>query len=165
MSGLCTSSLTGIFLDIFLPTCSLLWIALSLALWHCESEWWDREARIYPGPVLTSGLAWNTALHNNELEAELWIVNIKVLQWLIIFIIRFLGVVGHHEDSFPVEKLDVNTTGELVASISHDNRWGTVGIEYRHHAKTRPGLNLAPWTMQLWSAGVHLALLAIKELL
>ena len=36
-------------------------------------------------------------------------------------------MVGHHEDSFPVEKLDVNTTGELVASISHDNRWGTVG--------------------------------------
>ena len=35
---------------------------------------------------------------------------------------RFLGVVGHHEDSFPVEKMDVNTTGELVASISHDNR-------------------------------------------
>ena len=35
---------------------------------------------------------------------------------------RFLGVVGHHEDSFPVEKLDVNNSGELVASISHDNR-------------------------------------------
>ena len=38
---------------------------------------------------------------------------------------RFLGVVGHHEDAFPVERLDVNSTGELVASTSHDNRSGT----------------------------------------
>ena len=39
---------------------------------------------------------------------------------------RFLGVVGHHEDEFPIERLDVNTTGEIVASISHDNRWVTL---------------------------------------
>ena len=35
---------------------------------------------------------------------------------------RFLGVVGHHEQEFPVERLDVNTSGEIIASISHDNR-------------------------------------------
>ena len=35
---------------------------------------------------------------------------------------RFLGVVGHHEQEFPVERLDVNTSGVIIASISHDNR-------------------------------------------
>ena len=39
--------------------------------------------------------------------------------------VRFLGVIGHHEDEFPIERLDVNTTGEVVASISHDNRFDT----------------------------------------
>jgi len=24
---------------------------------------------------------------------------------------RFLGIIGHHEDEFPIERLDVNTTG------------------------------------------------------
>jgi len=53
---------------------------------------------------------------------------------------RFLGVVGHHEDSFPVEKLDVNTTGELVASISHDNRvkfWNVAYLEEMDYDKTK----------------------------
>ena len=36
---------------------------------------------------------------------------------------RFLGVIGHHEDEFPVEKIDVNTSGEIIASVSHDNRY------------------------------------------
>merc|ERR1712198_65601 len=57
---------------------------------------------------------------------------------------KFLGVVGHHEDSFPVEKLDVNTTGELVASISHDNRvkfWNVAYLEEMDYNKTKkPGI-------------------------
>ena len=33
---------------------------------------------------------------------------------------RFLGVVGHHR--FPVERLDISTCGQLIASSSHDGR-------------------------------------------
>jgi len=58
---------------------------------------------------------------------------------------RFLGVVGHHEDSFPVEKLDVNTTGELVGSISHDNRvkfWNVAYLEEMDYDKTKKPLIL-----------------------
>jgi hypothetical protein len=40
----------------------------------------------------------------------------------ILLFVRFL----HHEDEFPIERLDVNTTGEIVASISHDNRFDTL---------------------------------------
>lgn len=53
---------------------------------------------------------------------------------------RFLGVVGHHEDNFPIEKLDVNTTGELVGSISHDNRvkfWNVAYLEEMDYDKTK----------------------------
>ena len=35
---------------------------------------------------------------------------------------RFLGVVGHHEGELPIEKMDVSSSGEVIASISHDNR-------------------------------------------
>ena len=35
---------------------------------------------------------------------------------------RFLGVVGHHEGELPIEKMDVSGSGEVIASISHDNR-------------------------------------------
>ena len=35
---------------------------------------------------------------------------------------RFLGVVGHHEGELPIEKMDVSGSGEMIASISHDNR-------------------------------------------
>jgi len=57
---------------------------------------------------------------------------------------RFLGVIGHHEDEFPVEKLDVNTTGELVASISHDQRvkfWNVSYLEEMDYNKQKkPGI-------------------------
>jgi len=57
---------------------------------------------------------------------------------------RFLGVVGHHEDEFPIERLDVNTTGEIVASISHDNRvkfWNVQYLEEMDYNKQRkPGI-------------------------
>jgi len=53
---------------------------------------------------------------------------------------RFLGVVGQHEDDLPVEILDVNTSGELVASGSHDNRvkfWNVQYLEEMDYDKTR----------------------------
>jgi len=57
---------------------------------------------------------------------------------------RFLGVVGHHEDQFPIEKLDVNTSGEYIASISHDNRvkfWNVSYLEEMDYDKTKkPGI-------------------------
>jgi len=57
---------------------------------------------------------------------------------------RFLGVVGHHEDEFPIEKLDVNTNGEIVASLSHDNRvkfWNVQYLEEMDYNKQRkPGV-------------------------
>ncbi len=43
---------------------------------------------------------------------------------------RFVGAVGHHEGRFPVEKLDVSSTGELVASISHDQMVKFWNISY-----------------------------------
>lgn len=57
---------------------------------------------------------------------------------------RFLGVIGHHEDEFPIERLDVNTTGEIVASISHDNRvkfWNVTYLEEMDYNKQKkPGI-------------------------
>eukprot|EP00092_Neocalanus_flemingeri_P023196 GFUD01025153.1.p1 GENE.GFUD01025153.1~~GFUD01025153.1.p1 ORF type:complete len:471 (-),score=144.87 GFUD01025153.1:1127-2539(-) len=57
---------------------------------------------------------------------------------------RFLGVVGHHEDEFPIERLDVNTSGEIVASISHDNRvkfWNVTYLEEMDYDKQKkPGI-------------------------
>jgi len=57
---------------------------------------------------------------------------------------RFLGVVGHHEQEFPVERLDVNTSGEIIASISHDNRvkfWNVRYLEEMDYNKTKkPGV-------------------------
>jgi len=57
---------------------------------------------------------------------------------------RFLGVIGHHEDEFPIERLDVNTTGEIVASISHDNRvkfWNVTYLEEMDYEKQKkPGI-------------------------
>jgi len=57
---------------------------------------------------------------------------------------RFLGVIGHHEDEFPIERLDVNTTGEIVASVSHDNRvkfWNVTYLEEMDYNKQKkPGI-------------------------
>jgi len=57
---------------------------------------------------------------------------------------RFLGVIGHHEDEFPIERLDVNTTGEIVASVSHDNRvkfWNVTYLEEMDYNKQKkPGV-------------------------
>jgi len=57
---------------------------------------------------------------------------------------RFLGVIGHHEDEFPIERLDVNTSGEIVASISHDNRvkfWNVTYLEEMDYEKQKkPGI-------------------------
>ena len=35
-------------------------------------------------------------------------------------------MIEHHEDEFLIERLYVNTTGEIVASIRHDNRFETL---------------------------------------
>lgn len=35
---------------------------------------------------------------------------------------RFLGIVGHHDQEFPIEKLDVSRKGDLIASTSHDQK-------------------------------------------
>ena len=31
-------------------------------------------------------------------------------------------MVGHHEGELPIEKMDVSGSGEVIASISQDNR-------------------------------------------
>ena len=43
---------------------------------------------------------------------------------------RFVGTVGHHRGGFGVERLDVNGTGETVASVSHDHRVKFWNIQY-----------------------------------
>jgi len=58
---------------------------------------------------------------------------------------RFCGVVGQHEGDFPVERLDVNTSGEIVASVSHDNRvkfWNVQYLEEMDYDKTRKPMGL-----------------------
>jgi hypothetical protein len=52
--------------------------------------------------------------------------------FLIVVFARFLGVTGHHEDEFLIERLDVNNNGEIVASISHDNRFETIASDDTH---------------------------------
>jgi len=57
---------------------------------------------------------------------------------------RFLGVIGHHEDEFPIVRLQVNTTGKMVASIGQDNRvrfWNVTYLEEMDYNKQkRPGI-------------------------
>jgi len=53
---------------------------------------------------------------------------------------RFVGTVGHHEDHFPIEKLDVSAEGDTVASISHDQRvkfWNIKYLEQMDYKKTQ----------------------------
>ena len=53
---------------------------------------------------------------------------------------RFVGTVGHHEDHFPVEKLDVSAEGDMIASISHDQRvkfWNIKYLEQMDYKKTQ----------------------------
>ena len=59
---------------------------------------------------------------------------------------RFLGTVGHHHgDSgrpvdFPIEKLDVSGSGDIIASTSHDQRvkfWNIAYLEKMEYQKTK----------------------------
>lgn len=53
---------------------------------------------------------------------------------------RFIGTIGHHEDQFPVEKIDVSAEGDLVATISHDQKvkfWNIKYLEDMDYKKTR----------------------------
>nr|ALS04485.1 WD repeat-containing protein 55 [Acartia pacifica] len=53
---------------------------------------------------------------------------------------RFIGQVGHHEGGMPIEKLEVNGEGNLIASIGHDNRvkfWNISFLEKINYAKKR----------------------------
>eukprot|EP00096_Caligus_rogercresseyi_P010343 TRINITY_DN3732_c0_g1_i1.p1 TRINITY_DN3732_c0_g1~~TRINITY_DN3732_c0_g1_i1.p1 ORF type:complete len:475 (-),score=51.58 TRINITY_DN3732_c0_g1_i1:183-1490(-) len=53
---------------------------------------------------------------------------------------RFFGVIGHHDSSFPIEKMDVSSTGELISSISHDQKvkfWNIKFLEERNYNKTK----------------------------
>jgi len=57
---------------------------------------------------------------------------------------RFLGVVGQHEQELPIERMDVSSSGEFIASISHDNRvkfWNVSYLEEMDYNKTKkPGI-------------------------
>ena len=53
---------------------------------------------------------------------------------------RFLGTVGHHDGGYPVERLDVSASGELVASMSHDSKikfWNISYLENMNYDKTK----------------------------
>jgi len=53
---------------------------------------------------------------------------------------RFVGAVGHHELGFGVERVDVSATGELVASISHDQKvkfWNISFLEEIDYLKSK----------------------------
>ena len=64
--------------------------------------------------------------------------------FLIVVFARFLGVTGHHEDEFLIERLDVNNNGEIVASISHDNRFETIASDDTMQ------LLISTWLNALW---------------
>merc|ERR1712240_382353 len=58
---------------------------------------------------------------------------------------RFLGVVGQHEQELPIERMDVSSSGEFIASISHDNRvkfWNVSYLEEMDYNKTKKPLVL-----------------------
>ena len=59
---------------------------------------------------------------------------------------RFIGTVGHHHGDggravdFPIEKLDVSGSGDIIASISHDQRvkfWNISYLETMEYKKTK----------------------------
>ena len=59
---------------------------------------------------------------------------------------RFIGTVGHHHGNsgrpvdFPIEKLDVSRSGDIIASTSHDQRikfWNISYLEKMEYKKTR----------------------------
>jgi len=59
---------------------------------------------------------------------------------------RFVGTVGHHHGDggravdFPIEKLDVSGSGDIIASISHDQRvkfWNISYLETMEYKKTK----------------------------
>ena len=56
---------------------------------------------------------------------------------------RFLGVVGHHEKEMPIERMDVSSSGEIIASTSHDNKvkfWNVKYLEEMDYNKRKkPG--------------------------
>ena len=58
---------------------------------------------------------------------------------------RFPGSIGHHTDNLPIEKLDISADGEIVASISHDQKvkfWNIAYLEQMDYDKTnKPFLN------------------------
>ena len=79
----------------------------------------DLGLSLYPTLAIGCGI-WN-CLHIKNWKKLwkqdfFWTLLIKLLNF------RFLGVVGHHEQELPIEKMDVSSSGEIIASISHDNR-------------------------------------------
>ena len=59
---------------------------------------------------------------------------------------RFIGTIGHHHGDggravdFPIEKLDVSGSGNVIASTSHDQRikfWNISYLEQMDYEKTR----------------------------
>jgi WD40 repeat protein len=53
---------------------------------------------------------------------------------------RFLGSVGHHDNKFPIERLDISESGDHVASISHDHKikfWNISYLENMDYDKTK----------------------------
>eukprot|EP00088_Acartia_fossae_P043225 TRINITY_DN4550_c0_g1_i5.p1 TRINITY_DN4550_c0_g1~~TRINITY_DN4550_c0_g1_i5.p1 ORF type:complete len:490 (-),score=137.15 TRINITY_DN4550_c0_g1_i5:1909-3378(-) len=53
---------------------------------------------------------------------------------------RFVGQVGHHGGDMPVEKIDVNADGDVIASVGHDNRvkfWNIGYLEKMDYEKKR----------------------------
>jgi len=56
---------------------------------------------------------------------------------------RFVGQVGHHGDEMPVEKMDVSSAGDTIASIGHDNRvkfWNISYLEKMDYERKRKPL-------------------------
>lgn len=63
-----------------------------------------------------------------------------ILRAVHIFPNRFIGQVGDHDGNLPIEKMDVNGAGHLIASIGHDNKvkfWNISYLEQMDYNKKR----------------------------
>ena len=116
------------------PATRTVWTPSSPSL----TTWWSQGVRMAMRGLsifIHTGLSYAVLLFiwweinhlvHQDLQTEIiWLnVLIPILIALVNYcpLFRFLGVIGHGEDAFPILRLVMSTTGEIVASVSHHNR-------------------------------------------
>ena len=75
---------------------------------------------------------------------------------------RFLGAVGHHDDNFGVDRIDVSAGGDIVASIAQDAKvkfWNIGYLEVTNNMrslkKTRLSLEIENWAFLIFCTQIN----------